>query len=155
MTDHGDFCIVNVYVPNDGPGSVRLPLKMRFLYSLRRLLQSLRSDGRAVMLIGDLNISRRPQDVCWGHRVIKVSTLESRLDKGPQSAELRQLLETLLKEWDDIKAWLDKKTVRHVQITSSVRNTKLDRWRVMVPNRKQKKAKKKVAAVADSCLTCA
>jgi hypothetical protein len=37
--------IVNVYVPNDGPGSKRLPYKMKFLRALGTLLASLKRDG--------------------------------------------------------------------------------------------------------------
>jgi exonuclease III len=39
MTDHGSFVLFNVYVPNDGPGSVRLPVKMQFLNALRTKMQ--------------------------------------------------------------------------------------------------------------------
>ena len=35
LTDHGDFLLFNVSVPNDSTGASRLPFKMRFLHRLR------------------------------------------------------------------------------------------------------------------------
>ena len=66
LTFHGAgakaFAVFNVYVPNASQGSARLPFKVKFLRALRRRMQQVRSEGVAVLLVGDLNISRRRQD---------------------------------------------------------------------------------------------
>ena len=60
--DVGCFVILNVYVPNDGPAAVRLPVKMRFLTALKGRMDAIRASGRKVVLAGDLNIARRNVD---------------------------------------------------------------------------------------------
>ena len=61
-TDHGRFVLVNVYVPNAGD-RMRLPVKIRFLKAVRRLLDRLVAAGRHVMLVGDVNVARCDADV--------------------------------------------------------------------------------------------
>lgn len=58
-TDHGAFVLFNVYVPNGGqrPERARLPYKLRFLTSLRRLMDKHVAAGKGVVLVGDLNIA--------------------------------------------------------------------------------------------------
>lgn len=77
VTDHGKFVVVNVYVPNSGPGSVRLPFKLKFLASLRQRMQMERAKGKAVILVGDLNMSYRPQDYHRKWRSLQLDDLLS------------------------------------------------------------------------------
>ena len=63
VTDHGRFVLVNVYVPNAGMRD-RVPVKLRFLRAVRRLLDRLVAAGRHVLLVGDVNVARSNMDVC-------------------------------------------------------------------------------------------
>jgi exonuclease III len=62
LTYHGDFAVFNVYIPYSKMDSSALPFKVRYLRALRSRMQSVRADGYAVMLLGDLNIQRRLVD---------------------------------------------------------------------------------------------
>ena len=48
MTDHGDFVLINVYVPNEGDNGERRGFKCRFLAALKRKADGFRSQGRKV-----------------------------------------------------------------------------------------------------------
>jgi exonuclease III len=43
LTFHGAFAVFNVYIPNSGESSVRLPFKMRFLAALRARMAQVRA----------------------------------------------------------------------------------------------------------------
>jgi hypothetical protein len=130
VTVHDTLAIVNVYVPNDGAGSKRLPFKVHtrwmmtsvcfdllrlnmsltlpqvaFLEALRGCMARLRKQGGItekcprfkfppsrhpshlfhfhvtqhsglhVILVGDLNIARRAEDVVWKSRSLHIPTL--------------------------------------------------------------------------------
>ena len=79
LTDHGDFVVFNVYAPCSGGHSTRS--KMRFLNALRRAMQRQRNQGKAVVLVGDLNISDGPLDVFWKDRAVHVSDILQRKDQ--------------------------------------------------------------------------
>ncbi|EDQ89205.1 uncharacterized protein MONBRDRAFT_37054 [Monosiga brevicollis MX1] len=55
------LALFNVYVPNDGAGSSRLPYKMKFLTALRECMGKAKAEGYFVVLVGDLNIARRAE----------------------------------------------------------------------------------------------
>jgi exonuclease III len=75
LTDHGSFVLFNVYVPCASSSS-SLPLKMKFLRALRRAMQRERNEnGRAILLVGDLNISCRRHDVCWKWRSVYINDI--------------------------------------------------------------------------------
>jgi len=72
LTDHGDFVVFNVYVPNAGSGA-RLPYKQRWLRALVTAMARERAKGKAVLLVGDLNMKHRPDADChWEHRAVHV-----------------------------------------------------------------------------------
>ena len=52
LTDHGAFVLLNVYAPTNGGNLSRMPFKVRFLNALRRKMESLRGQGRHVVLAG-------------------------------------------------------------------------------------------------------
>eukprot|EP01138_Halocafeteria_seosinensis_P015554 gb/GECG01015872.1/.p1 GENE.gb/GECG01015872.1/~~gb/GECG01015872.1/.p1 ORF type:complete len:446 (+),score=48.57 gb/GECG01015872.1/:1-1338(+) len=65
LTDHGEFAVFNVYVPNAGerPARERLPYKLRFLRELRSRMDEYLSKGKHVVLAGDLNVAHLEYDV--------------------------------------------------------------------------------------------
>jgi exodeoxyribonuclease III len=65
LTDHGEFVLINVYVPNAGerPNRPRLPMKLRFLAALRDRCEHLAAEGREILLVGDFNVSGDDRDV--------------------------------------------------------------------------------------------
>jgi exonuclease III len=63
VTVHGSMAIVNVYVPCGGGEA-----KIRFLKATREVARGLRKRGLHVVLLGDLNASRRPCDVSFKWR---------------------------------------------------------------------------------------
>eukprot|EP00931_Biecheleriopsis_adriatica_P088214 TRINITY_DN62586_c0_g1_i1.p1 TRINITY_DN62586_c0_g1~~TRINITY_DN62586_c0_g1_i1.p1 ORF type:complete len:546 (-),score=90.64 TRINITY_DN62586_c0_g1_i1:24-1661(-) len=73
LTDHGRFCIFNVYAPNakwstgsdDAAGEANkesVERKLRFLKALQRRMEECRRQGRRVILVGDLNLTYRTED---------------------------------------------------------------------------------------------
>ena len=80
MTDHGDFVLFNVYVPN--AGGQPMSYKMKFLNALRRRMQAERrlnsnnsgngKGGKPVILVGDMNIAHTKYDIFWKDRTIHV-----------------------------------------------------------------------------------
>ncbi len=63
VTVHGGLAIVNVYVPCGGGEA-----KIRFLKATREVARGLRRRGLHVVLLGDLNASRRACDVSFKWR---------------------------------------------------------------------------------------
>ena len=63
--------LFNVYVPTSGD----VLFKLRFLRALRRAMAAQRDAGRVVVLAGDLNLSRRPEDVPWKERLLHLPTV--------------------------------------------------------------------------------
>ena len=61
LTDHGKFVVFNCYVPNSG-GGPRIPYKQRWLRALRAAMQRERASGKAVLLVGDMNLQNRFED---------------------------------------------------------------------------------------------
>jgi exodeoxyribonuclease-3 len=55
VTDHGAFVLVNSYYPNSQRSHARLPYKLRYDASVKDLCESLRAEGREVVLTGDFN----------------------------------------------------------------------------------------------------
>ena len=93
-----------------------------------------RRRGRHVILAGDLNISRRPEDVFWGYRMVHVPSF---LAAGGLSGELLQIQRTLRSHWDGIKAMLASarprpvtvRTTHQVRRLLAARGRRPRRWR--------------------------
>jgi exonuclease III len=96
-TDHGAFVLFNVYIPTSGEGYANIPFKMRFLRALRAAMAAKRAAGRAVILAGDLNIARRPQDVPWRERLVDVARALG--EAGAQPYDLPAPLAAKLRGW--------------------------------------------------------
>lgn len=55
VTDHCQFVLINVYVPNTA-GGPRTTYHLRFLEALERLVAKYKGQGREVCLVGDFNV---------------------------------------------------------------------------------------------------
>ena len=56
----GDVTVASIYVPNGGKD---FPAKMRFLEALDQFAAAVQSDGRSLLLCGDLNVALTDRDV--------------------------------------------------------------------------------------------
>ena len=85
MTDHGKFVLFNVYVPNGGGNSEGFVNKMKFLNALRKAMAEQRKEGKAVMLVGDMNAKIDKKDIFWRHRCLNVDeVLKERNNELPK-----------------------------------------------------------------------
>ncbi|KAK2077000.1 hypothetical protein QBZ16_005228 [Prototheca wickerhamii] len=89
VTDHGAFVLFNLYGPaittsESEAAAARFDFKLRFYAALQARWDELARRGRAVIVVGDLNICAAPLDTCEP----KSFALESRADR----LWLRQLL---------------------------------------------------------------
>lgn len=62
MTDHGSFLFFNVYFPNSGGGE-RLGYKMDFYKWFEELCDDYLSQGRKIIVAGDVNTTHTAQDI--------------------------------------------------------------------------------------------
>lgn len=58
-----DFILFNVYFPNGGRGNTRVPYKMRFYDAFYKHCQNLLSEGKKVIVTGDVNTAHREIDL--------------------------------------------------------------------------------------------
>lgn len=64
ITDHLHFFVINCYFPNDS-GEHRNEFRHRFYYAIQlRCLDLIRQHGKAIILVGDINIAYHPLDHC-------------------------------------------------------------------------------------------
>jgi exodeoxyribonuclease III len=74
LTDHADFVLLNVYVPNNGDGHKRLPFKLKFLTELDKVITKIRkSFNKRLILVGDFNLVYRSEDIHWKRRLININ----------------------------------------------------------------------------------
>jgi len=140
MTDHGNFVVFNVYVPASGGTSCTR--KMKFLQQLRRAMQQQRlQHGKAVMLVGDLNISHGPLDVYWKQRVLHINDIlreveqhasNNTKDTTDSSVELPAWKIQLADAWPLVTEMLQTKQVLPTQTTNPKTGAKYDRYRLAV-----------------------
>lgn len=131
MTDHGSFVLFNVYVPaNSGQP---LSYKMKFLKALRTAMQIQRVQyNKKVILVGDLNISHRPQDKYWGDRVLFINDIRKEVTTCIDTSSLPQWKLQIATAWQQIEAALETKKVISTQTTNSLTNQKYDKYRMTV-----------------------
>ena len=72
LTDHNQFVIFNIYVPNSGQGHKRYPYKMKFLIALENAVKKQQLLGKYIIIAGDFNIAPRSIDVCRPFRQINI-----------------------------------------------------------------------------------
>lgn len=61
--DYGDFILFNVYFPNGGQGEKRLMYKLDFYEAFLKHIDSLVSEGRSVIVCGDVNTAHTEIDL--------------------------------------------------------------------------------------------
>ena len=153
MTDHGSFVVFNCYVPNGGDGS-RVPFKQRWLRALRRAMEGQRRRGKQVLLVGDMNMKARPEDVHYSHCTVHiesfVATVKARnaeahragAAKGDASVlEVNPMVldfaRTLEKIWPRLREALLAKE-EHTLAYPNAKNEMVDKWRVVARHLRSK-----------------
>lgn len=126
VTDHGAFCVWNVYVPASGNGYV---VKMEFLQALRRAMQQKRKE-KPQMLVGDLNISHTNLDVPWKERVLRVDVVlkEAQLDKSL----LPQWKRDIARHWQTIKSVMKTAKAIKTKTTNTITKQQFEKYRLAV-----------------------
>jgi len=154
MTDHGDFVVFNVYVPQGG--SCGLGIKLKFLYTLRQCMNDQRTKhNKAVILVGDLNLSHEPEDVFWRYRQLNVEIIvedvrnakkAEKIIKGPETTNddfssgiagtsmicIPKWKLELEKHWETIQQVLKTKKATPVQTQNSLTGAKFDKFNTSV-----------------------
>lgn len=134
MTDHGSFVLFNVYAPAGGGNP--LSFKMKFLNALRRAMKRKREEGKHVILVGDLNIAHRRDDVHWRYRVVDVDAVldEARraADGSATSGALPKWKLELADSWSLIGAALATQEVVPVTTQNTKTGATFDKHRVRV-----------------------
>ncbi|KAK9828127.1 hypothetical protein WJX81_008100 [Elliptochloris bilobata] len=95
ITDHGRLVLFNLYLPastrpgqTDGAGD-RFKHKLRMLQVLDHRMQTALDAGRAVLVVGDLNIAAHPLDHC---HFARNAVMEAFLDERPDRAWLASIV---------------------------------------------------------------
>jgi len=128
------FCVFNVYVPcQNGPH------KMKFLRALRRAMAAQRAQGKAVILVGDLNIAASKLDVYWKERVVYINEIllvEADTDHDSNSNNIPKWKRDVQQHWPKIAAALETQQVVATQTTNSRTSATYNKFRlaVTVPN---------------------
>ncbi|KIJ65299.1 hypothetical protein HYDPIDRAFT_111231 [Hydnomerulius pinastri MD-312] len=73
MVDFGLFVLINTYCPNE-TSDARLPFKMNYHLMLQERVNKLITEGREVIVVGDINICATPLDHCDGHLASNAAT---------------------------------------------------------------------------------
>lgn len=63
IADFGSFVLFNVYFPNGGAGNKRVSFKMAFYTAFEQKVESLRRQGRQVVICGDVNTAHEEIDL--------------------------------------------------------------------------------------------
>jgi exonuclease III len=131
MTDHGEFCLFNVYAPCNGGHSVED--KMRFLHALRRAMKDCK---KPVILVGDLNITHRGIDKYWKDRT---DVIEDILDNTCTNTD-EIWKQEVVKAWPRILSALQTQKVVPTETTNPITGAKYSRYRLLctLPDTQQK-----------------
>ncbi|KAL4062343.1 Endonuclease/exonuclease/phosphatase [Scleroderma citrinum] len=73
VLDLGLFVLINVYCPNE-TSDARLPFKMNYHFMLQERVNKLITEGREVVVVGDINVCATPLDHCDGHLASNATT---------------------------------------------------------------------------------
>jgi exodeoxyribonuclease III len=135
MTDHGSFCLFNVYVP--ASGGQPLSYKMKFLNALRTAMKRQRQEaGKPVILVGDLNISHTKKDIFWKDRSVYIDKIlrevEESMSRGSSGDNLPKWKLEISKHWAFIQSVLEKKEVIPTKTTNSLTNETYSKYRLCV-----------------------
>ena len=73
QVDMGDFVLFNVYFPNGKSSDERLTYKMEFYEAFLDHIETLRSQGRNIVVCGDVNTAHKPIDLARPKENAKIS----------------------------------------------------------------------------------
>eukprot|EP00977_Amphora_coffeiformis_P010834 scaffold2536_cov169-Amphora_coffeaeformis.AAC.27 len=134
MTDHGKFVVFNVYVPNSGGHP--MAMKMKFLGALRNAMQrERRENGKAVILVGDYNISHKAIDIFWKNRTVHIQQVLDDVQAAARSNEQESLptwKRDIAKHWMNIEHIMETREVVQTKTTNSLTKEVYDRYRLCV-----------------------
>ncbi|KAL7754091.1 Class II abasic (AP) endonuclease [Sorochytrium milnesiophthora] len=91
ITDHGLFVLFNLYCPNQSED--RLDFKLDFHRLLDRAVRYLADQGRAVMVVGDINVAHTELDHCDPATSIRDNKLTDGFGSHPSRRWLGQFLQ--------------------------------------------------------------
>lgn len=127
VTDHGGFCLWNVYVPASGNGYA---VKMEFLHALRRAVQQKRIiTNKPQMLVGDLNISHTKLDIPWKERVVRVQAI---LDEVKSGTGLPGWKWEIVRHWETIRTVLATAKAIQTKTTNTITRQQFLKYRLAV-----------------------
>ena len=63
LTEFGGVTLINTYIPNGGQGDHRIQFKLDYYDELFDLMQSLRKEGKNIVLCGDINTAHQEMDL--------------------------------------------------------------------------------------------
>lgn len=107
--DFGAFVLFNVYVPCVGMGHpAGVASKMEFLLHLRRRMRAVRA-VKPVVLVGDLNLKMRLNDVEPGRHRVSISGLAASVPRAGESGLVTNLRAALVEPgaWERLRAVLE------------------------------------------------
>lgn len=73
LTEHPDFFLFNVYVPNGGSGPERLKFKLKFYERFLDMMEDFRKRKKPIVLCGDVNTAHHPIDLARPKENEKIS----------------------------------------------------------------------------------
>ncbi len=127
VTDHGGFCLWNVYVPASGNGYV---VKMEFLHALRRAMQRKRKDtGKPQMLVGDLNISHTKLDIPWKERIVRVNWIREQVESGVPVPDWKREVD---RHWATIRSVISTAKAIPTKTTNTLTKQQFEKYRLAV-----------------------
>lgn len=150
MTDHGAFCLFNVYAP--ASGGQPLAYKMRFLNALRRAMHRQRQI-KPVILVGDLNIALTKLDIYWKDRAVHIQDVLEAV-ASPGSEQLPTWKTELAEHWPKIATTLANKEVVPTKTTNTYTSEKYDKFRLAVTVDNRRVFLGKNETTPDYCLHC-
>ena len=130
MTDHGRFCIFNVYAPNSSGHP--LSFRMKFLVALRRAMQRQRDRNKFVILLGDLNISHKSKDIDWKDRYVHVQDVLDEVKELGDKDSLAQWKHDVARHWEAITSVMTTQEVVETKTTNSLTSETHDKYRLAV-----------------------
>ena len=71
IAHYDDFVLFNVYFPNGGMGNKRVPFKMNFYENFLKFIDKLKSEGKNIIVMGDVNTAHTEIDLARPKQNVK------------------------------------------------------------------------------------
>ncbi|KAL7566705.1 hypothetical protein ACA910_017762 [Epithemia clementina (nom. ined.)] len=135
MTDHGSFCIFNIYAPNSSGHP--LSFKMKFLQALRRAMLRQRERNKAVILVGDFNICHKGIDNFWKDNFVHIQDILTEVnDKTSGTIQDKTTLPSwkleIGRHWEAIEKVMQTQEVVQTKTQNSMTNESYNKYRLAV-----------------------